>query len=61
MKRTGVVAAALFLVLIPELGRDFSQFRMLVFGAAMIAIMVWRPTGLIGQRTPTIRLGTPAR
>jgi branched-chain amino acid transport system permease protein len=55
--QAGVVAAALFLVLIPELGRDFAQYRMLLFGLAMIGIMIWRPTGLIGHRNPTVRLG----
>ncbi len=55
----GVVAAALFLVLLPEFGREFAQFRMLVFGAAMILIMVWRPQGMLAHREPTIRL--PAR
>ena len=59
--QTGIVIAALFLVLIPELGRDFAQLRMLVFGLAMIAIMIWRPTGLIGHRTPTVRLGAVAK
>ena len=29
---------------------------MLLFGAAMVAIMVWRPGGLLGHREPTIRL-----
>ena len=52
----GVVIAAIFLTLLPELGREFAQFRMLVFGAAMVAIMVWRPRGLLAWREPTIRL-----
>jgi branched-chain amino acid transport system permease protein len=29
---------------------------MLIFGAAMIAIMVWRPRGLLAHRDPAIRL-----
>ncbi len=52
----GVVLAALVLVLLPELGREFEQFRMLLFGAAMVGIMVWRPRGLLAHREPTIRL-----
>lgn len=52
----GVVIAALFIVLLPEVGREFADFRMIVFGIAMIAIMVWRPGGLLSQRVPTIRL-----
>jgi len=29
---------------------------MLLFGAAMIGIMVWRPHGLLARREPSIRL-----
>lgn len=53
----GVVIAALFLILLPELGRDFAQFRMLLFGLAMVLIMVWRPRGLLGHREPTLKWG----
>lgn len=52
----GVVLAATVIVLVPELGREFEQFRMLLFGAAMVAIMVWRPRGLLAHREPTVRL-----
>jgi branched-chain amino acid transport system permease protein len=52
----GVVFAAMVLILLPELGREFEQFRMLLFGAAMVMIMVWRPRGLFAHRDPTIRL-----
>jgi branched-chain amino acid transport system permease protein len=52
----GVVLAAMVLVLLPEFGREFAQYRMLLFGAAMVAIMVWRPRGLLAHREPTIRL-----
>ena len=52
----GVVVAAIVLVMLPELGRDFAQYRMLLFGAAMIAIMVWRPHGLLARRAPSIRM-----
>jgi branched-chain amino acid transport system permease protein len=52
----GVVIAAAFLVLAPEFLRDFAQFRMLVFGAAMVAVMIWRPQGLIAHRDPSISL-----
>ena len=33
---------------------------MLLFGAAMVLIMVWRPGGLISRREPTVRLGRGA-
>lgn len=52
----GVVLAATLLVLIPELGRNFSEYRMLLFGAAMVLIMVWRPGGLLSTRKPTVKL-----
>lgn len=59
----GVVLAATVLIGLPELVRHFSglgveltQLRMLIFGAAMVAIMVWRPRGLLTRREPTARL-----
>jgi branched-chain amino acid transport system permease protein len=51
----GVVLASLVLVLLPELGRDFAEYRMLIFGAAMILIMVWKPGGILSHREPTLR------
>ena len=53
----GVALAAILLIGIPEWFRELEQFRMLAFGAAMVAIMVWRPEGLLSRRAPTIRLG----
>lgn len=43
----GVILAALILTLLPEFLRDFSEYRMLAFGALMILMMIWRPQGLI--------------
>jgi branched-chain amino acid transport system permease protein len=54
--QTGVVLAAIVLVTLPEFGRQFAEFRMLLFGAAMVAIMVWRPRGLLAHREPSVRL-----
>ena len=53
----GVAIAALLLIGGTELFRDLAEWRMLIFGAAMVGIMVLRPRGLIGTRTPSIRLG----
>jgi len=36
---------------------DPSEYRMLLFGLLMVVIMVWKPRGLVGSRTPTIFLG----
>jgi branched-chain amino acid transport system permease protein len=38
-------------------GFDPALFRMLLFGLAMIAIMVWKPRGLVSSRKPTVALG----
>ncbi len=51
----GVVLASLVLVLLPELGRDFAEYRMLLFGTAMILIMIWKPAGILSHREPTLR------
>jgi branched-chain amino acid transport system permease protein len=34
-------------------GFDPTQYRMLLFGAAMVLIMIWKPRGLISTRDPT--------
>jgi branched-chain amino acid transport system permease protein len=33
---------------------DPTQYRMLIFGLAMVVIMRWRPRGLIATRTPSV-------
>lgn len=43
----GVILGALVLILLPEYLRAFSEFRMLVFGASMIIMMIFRPGGII--------------
>ena len=61
--QTGVVVATLLLIGMPEIFRELEQYRMLAFGAAMVAIMVWRPRGLLAHRDPSVRLnpaGAPA-
>lgn len=42
----GVVVGSLFLVGLPELLREFSDFRYLVYGAALVIMMQLRPEGL---------------
>ncbi|MGZ8416831.1 MAG: ABC transporter permease subunit, partial [Methyloceanibacter sp.] len=37
-------------------GFDPALYRMLLFGVAMVGIMVWRPRGIVGTRTPSIAL-----
>ncbi|GAA0567844.1 high-affinity branched-chain amino acid ABC transporter permease LivM [Caenispirillum bisanense] len=55
----GVVIAAFVLVIVPEWLRGFAEYRMLLFGLAMVLIMVWRPRGLLSHRDPTVRLHPP--
>ena len=52
----GVALAALTMIGGFELFRGLEQYRMLVFGIAMVLLMIWRPRGLIGHRSPTVYL-----
>jgi len=52
----GVAIAAAVMIGGFELFREFAQFRMIIFGFAMVAIMVWRPRGLVSSRNPTVYL-----
>ncbi len=54
--QVGIVLAAAAIVLLPEFLREFSEYRMLAFGLAMVLIMIWRPRGLLAYREPTLRL-----
>jgi len=54
----GVIVAALILILLPEYLRAFADYRMLVFGAVLVAMMVFRPQGLV---TGVRRTYTPGR
>lgn len=45
----GVIIAAFVLILLPEYLRAFSEYRMLVFGACLVLMMVFRPEGLISN------------
>jgi len=53
----GVIIAALVLMLLPEYLRAFSNYRMLVFGATLVIMMVFRPQGIIAtvRRTYTFK------
>jgi branched-chain amino acid transport system permease protein len=42
----GVVVGALVLVGFPELLREFSEYRLLVYGAVLVAMMLYKPEGL---------------
>ena len=65
----GVAIAAAVMIGVPELMRELSwlkvvfgqnfdptQYRMLLFGAAMVLMMIWKPRGLVSTRSPSIFL-----
>ncbi|MBI1864691.1 MAG: hypothetical protein HYR98_02990 [Nitrospirae bacterium] len=56
----GVVLGAAVITILPELLRGFSDYRMLIFGAAMVLMMVFRPQGLIGSRSLAYEFRRPA-
>ncbi|WP_020675446.1 high-affinity branched-chain amino acid ABC transporter permease LivM [Geopsychrobacter electrodiphilus] len=45
----GVILGAMILILLPEYLRAFSEYRMLIFGAAMVLMMIFRPQGIISN------------
>ena len=49
----GIILAVVALIALPEVFRQFESYRMLVFGATMIIMMIFRPEGLI----PAKRVG----
>ncbi len=48
----GVIAAALVLTILPELLRDFAEYRVLIFGVLMVVMMIWKPRGLVRVKRP---------
>ncbi|MCL4772141.1 MAG: high-affinity branched-chain amino acid ABC transporter permease LivM, partial [Burkholderiaceae bacterium] len=46
----GVILAAILLTVLPEVAREFSEYRMLIFGLVMIVMMIWRPQGLLPMK-----------
>jgi len=45
----GVVIGAIVLILTPEYLRALGSYRMLLFGAVMVFMMVFRPQGIIAN------------
>ncbi len=42
----GVLLGTFFMFVLPEIFRQFAEARYLIFGIAMILIMIWRPKGI---------------
>jgi len=45
----GAMLGAAILVILPEVLRGFSEYRMLIFGASLVLVMLIRPEGLWGE------------
>ena len=43
----GVILGAVVLIGLPEVLREVQQYRMLAFGALLVVMMIFRPTGFI--------------
>ncbi|MBY4675725.1 high-affinity branched-chain amino acid ABC transporter permease LivM [Marinobacterium arenosum] len=52
----GVILAAIVMTILPELAREFSEYRMLLFGLLMVVMMRWRPQGLVPMKRPHLEL-----
>ncbi|MBO4300487.1 MAG: branched-chain amino acid ABC transporter permease [Desulfovibrio sp.] len=53
----GVLISTFLFIGLPELLREFSNARMLIFGFAMMAMMIWRPQGLLPPRRRRYQAG----
>jgi branched-chain amino acid transport system permease protein len=47
----GAVLGAVFLTVLPEAFRGFEGFRMIIYSLALILIMIYRPQGLLGDKS----------
>ncbi len=54
--QVGVILAAILLTVLPELAREFAEYRMLMFGLVMVLMMMWRPQGLLPMKRPHVEL-----
>jgi branched-chain amino acid transport system permease protein len=54
----GVILGAVVLIVLPEMFRGFESYRMLLFGGAMVLMMIFRPQGLIGNPRRKVELQT---
>ena len=51
----GVILGAAFISLFPEIFRPFAMYRMLVFGSAMILMMMFRPGGVWPRKRGAVK------
>jgi branched-chain amino acid transport system permease protein len=46
----GVAVGAVALIVLPEMLRDYAEYRMLLYGIGLVAVILLRPRGLIDRR-----------
>ena len=46
---TGSIIAAVVLTILPEFLRGFEDYRMLIYAVILIIVMLFKPSGLMGQ------------
>jgi branched-chain amino acid transport system permease protein len=52
----GVVVGAVFLIGLPEILREFAEYRLLMYGAALVIMMLTRPEGLVPEARHALEL-----
>lgn len=57
----GVAVGAILLAYLPERFREFADYRLLIFGVALIAMTIFRPQGLLPSRRRTVELKDRAK
>jgi branched-chain amino acid transport system permease protein len=55
----GVILGSFLVMGLPELFRDFQDLRLLAYGAALVAMMIFRPQGLWPPKPTRYRLPPP--
>ncbi|MDE1475633.1 high-affinity branched-chain amino acid ABC transporter permease LivM [Xenorhabdus bovienii] len=59
--QTAVILSAIILVVSREMMRDLNEYSMLLLGALMVLMMIWRPQGLLPMKRRQLELSTGQR
>ncbi|GAA1788630.1 branched-chain amino acid ABC transporter permease [Planosporangium flavigriseum] len=57
----GVTIGAVIIAYLPERFREFADYRYLIFGLALIAVMIFRPQGILPSRRRAVELADRAK
>jgi branched-chain amino acid transport system permease protein len=58
--KVGVILGAFLIVYIPDRFQTIAEYRFLIFGLAIIVLMIFRPQGLLGARQRLLTYGRQA-